>query len=483
MNLEAGVVVGGVIVPADRRRDGDVLLSDEDVALLHSEWFGAADAPLLFRAINLGHWDICRRLLEAPPEIVREQIEFIDQYGYTALHYGCWDASAPMEVMEHILSVCPPDFASKPNKKGRTALHLAAWSGPSQIVELVARKFPEAASVLDRNLKSPLYDACSRNRGTKVIKALIEADPSQVSKSNKNGRSPCFMMFRVSYGSLYSGLADTSREALLERVTMMLKAQHETATKAASPTTELDDWTKLLLAIRNPNCPFAYVKLLMESMKEVPWQKDDETLLHISLRSKPFHSRQFFRCDRCHERPSGLESDQFTYMNKEPFRSHWGVRCQNCLDSGSSLGLNVSQYTKVNIEHKHRELVKYILDKAPHLKNIPDKDGTYPLSIALSEGVKLSWFTGGVKELVQAVPSSLVAMDRRTGLYPFLLAAMDIDCMVQLERPAKKRRFNMWVWDDRLDEQEDEENSRNQLTTIFHLLKECPTLLDIAIPP
>ena len=62
---------------------------------LHDEWFGENNAPMLFRAVHLGNWDVCRQLLSQYQEIIRKELQYIDTYGYTALHYACWESEAP----------------------------------------------------------------------------------------------------------------------------------------------------------------------------------------------------------------------------------------------------------------------------------------------------------------------------------------------------------------------------------------------------
>jgi hypothetical protein len=120
---------------------------------------------------------------------------------------------------------------------------------------------------------------------------------------------------------------------------------------------------------------------------------------------------------------------------------------------------------------KESATVRYILERAPHLVRLPDAFGRLPLFLALESG--RSWPYGGIKELVRALPSSLTTKDTQTLLYPFMMAAVDRESG---ERPQKLRRLPDGV---RRDDGEND-TACMQLTTIFHLLLECPTLLKLA---
>jgi hypothetical protein len=55
---------------------------------LEDEWFGESEAPILFRCINLGRWDICNQLLTQELSVIQKELEYVDTYGYSARHYA-----------------------------------------------------------------------------------------------------------------------------------------------------------------------------------------------------------------------------------------------------------------------------------------------------------------------------------------------------------------------------------------------------------
>ena len=113
--------------------------------------------------------------------------------------------------------------------------------------------------------------------------------------------------------------------------------------------------------------------------------------------------------------------------------------------------------------------MKYILNRAPHLVSTLDANGRLPLALALESG--RSWYLGGVRELVHALPESLSTVDVGTGLLPFMLAAA-ADRNDELRSCKKRKGLNGSAV-----EGKESELHCDQLTTIFHLLLENPVMV------
>jgi hypothetical protein len=304
---------------------------------LEEDWFGEAAAPLLFRAVNLESWDTCHRLLERDTDVIREEFKHVDMYGYSAMHYACWWNSARLDVVRRIIDLSPQGYASRPNRKGRTPLHLAAWRGRDEVVELLADRCPEAAMVTDRTHKTPLVDACYRNRSKRVLKALLKADSSQIIKKNNHERTAALIFFRISHGYVSAPhrtrfYSAEEQELYGGKVRVVLSAEREMQSENSL---DLDDaWNLLRAAIESPSCPFPYVKHLLAKLEtKIPSFCDENgfTLLHIAAQAKPFAFKSFFKCDRCNRDASACDSTQKMYFNRDPDKPHWGVRCSNPL--------------------------------------------------------------------------------------------------------------------------------------------------------
>ena len=309
---------------------------------LYDEWFGEESAPLLFRAINLESWDLCRQLLNRNKSVVRNELKHVDMYGYSAVHYSSWFPSSPPEIFESILEYSPANFASRPNRKGRTPLHLASWRGRDEAVEQICRRNPEAVKVIDRCKKSPLTDACSRNRSKRVLEALLGADPSQIIMKNNNEMNPALIFFRISHGFIsaphrtrFSQESEQLNFCNKVRVILAAESKFENErsfageVKMASTGDLNNDWQLLLAAIASPSCPFPFVKVLLDRFdSKISSFRDEQgnTILHRAVQAKPFSFHSFFKCDRCKIMPTPGHN---MYFNRDPEKSHWGVRCMN----------------------------------------------------------------------------------------------------------------------------------------------------------
>lgn len=327
------------------------------------EWFGEPSAPLLFRAVNLEMWDICRRLLtERDTETSCKELRYVDLYGYSALHYASWwSASAPLDVLQSIIQHTERHFSSLPNRKGRTPLHLAAWRGRDEVVEILAEKCPEAAGVMDRTHKTPLVDACFRNRSRNVLQALVKADPDQIKQSNHCGRSAASLFFRISYG--FVSLPTRTRfqeeqeqEIFLAKSKVILAAERIALDK--EPLNFDEDVNLVHAAMDSPSCPFPVVKYLLEKLDDGTIRdfRDScgDTFLHIASKADRFHFESFFQCDRCQESANAFEELQIMHFNRDPESPHWGARCSNASCRKSSRPLMI-HYVQVPVGKSRHE--------------------------------------------------------------------------------------------------------------------------------
>lgn len=305
---------------------------DDPMRPLHDEWFGDSDAPLIFRAVNLEKWPLLRQLFQRNKKMIRKELKHVDPYGYSAAHYASWWPSTPPDLFESIIKYSPSDICSRPNRKGRTPLHLAAWRGCDESVVHIARQHPKAATVADRNKKSPLTDACTRNRSNCVIEALLNADHNQVTIKNKQGLCPALLFFRLSNGFMsVSHRSQTENTLYLDKVRLILAAERRVDLGVVDDLS--DDWKFLVAAIESPSCPFSFVKVLLDNHDQSTISKyrdeSGSTLLHLSAHAAPFAFKRFFQCDRCQQEPSCTTVGQQAFFNRDPDRSHWGVRCRN----------------------------------------------------------------------------------------------------------------------------------------------------------
>lgn len=126
--------------------------------------------------------------------------------------------------------------------------------------------------------------------------------------------------------------------------------------------------------------------------------------------------------------------------------------------------------------NKETANIETILSLCPSVASIADSRGQKPLFQALH--CKRQWFSG-VQLILTSDRAPLREQDPETRLYPFMLAASPADDRraTIVERPRKRQKLDSC--NDSSAGQED--LPRIQLTTIYRLLAEDPSVLSAAL--
>lgn len=128
--------------------------------------------------------------------------------------------------------------------------------------------------------------------------------------------------------------------------------------------------------------------------------------------------------------------------------------------------------------NKETAVIDAILYHCPTAASVPDSQGQKPLTLALR--CNRQW-SNGIKSILEADRAVLRQKDSVTKLYPFMLAAVDKEEECDDERPLKKRKaeseHDVSVSRGSILSQHD---SVKQLTTIYSLLAEDPSVLSSA---
>jgi hypothetical protein len=225
-----------------------------------------SDAPEIFGVVLTKDWDLVNSMLDE--EKHRKHLGYADSYGYTALHFtSMWSSEVPLAVVRKMISHSPENMIRRTVPQGRTPLHFASWStGRDDATRLLVKECPSAASILDRCGKSPLCDACTRNRSVPVLKALLDADLSQLGVQNSWGRTPAVAFFRVWHGwvcdSFHSKFTrEDQRNEYLAKARTILEAEYR---YKHGSNVEVDDRCILEAAIETTSCPIACVRVLLD---------------------------------------------------------------------------------------------------------------------------------------------------------------------------------------------------------------------------
>ena len=183
-------------------------------------------------------------------------------------------------------------------------------------------------------------------------------------------------------------------------------------------------------------CAFPiFTKVLLHHSPELACHKDckGNLPLHVIAKQscKQLHSVQ---CSSCNHNITG------------PYFWHpCGTKiCRTCHNTRASM----SDYDTL-IEYQGNEIIRDCLAVNPSAASAHDAQGNLPLHLSLKSG---KYWSTGIRELIDAAPSTLGAIDEETGIFPFMLAA-----------EAK--------------ESDESLNAGQKLTTIFELLKRGPSYI------
>lgn len=133
--------------------------------------------------------------------------------------------------------------------------------------------------------------------------------------------------------------------------------------------------------------------------------------------------------------------------------------------------------------NKETSNIETILSLCPATASTADSQGRKPLFQALH--CKRQWLTG-VQSILALDRPSLGEQDLQSSLYPFMLAASladadRSDCIDEPPRKRQKLNSGASVSTACQDKTYKEKGARIQLTTIYHLLAEDPSVLSAAI--
>lgn len=104
------------------------------------------------------------------------------------------------------------------------------------------------------------------------------------------------------------------------------------------------------------------------------------------------------------------------------------------------------------------DIINELIASYPQAASLPDNKGRLPLQLAIANGQ--SFHRGPLKSILYAAPHALTHTDKDTNLFPFMLAAATNEASYSRSGLQKTSDKNL-----------------DQLTTIYLLLKEDPTLV------
>lgn len=334
--------------------------------------------PALYSLTNNLIWpEVIHRARSHP-----EEVTWRDNEGGTALHHSC-RSQYSVDVVREMLNSCR--FAANiQDKSGKTPLHIACWSGASEIIRLLIKANSDVASVPDNRGRTPLHHACFSVSlpCAYTIRALIQADPRTSMLPDHAGKTPLSLLCERHRSRLQAALAyqrsdvfDTVLKPFWDQLRALLSA-------TADHRALVGDWRLLHIVTSIPSCP--------------------QILFDLALKFYP-------------------EQVQETVYGSLPL--HFAAQCPAA--------------NFVVDEQGDGYFVEILLSLFPQASMIPDALGRLPLHLAVESGKS---FRGVLEQLFLAFPEAIRMRDGDHFLLPFLLGALPRQTYDVPALPANRSR-------------------------------------------
>ncbi len=392
---------------------------------------------------------ICHKIVDLYPNICK-----ISNKGSTLLHIMCSHRNSTPSVIEKVISICPENCAMQ-DENGNLPLHLVNSQQHSlEIMRILMGHDPSALLVQNSSGQIPLVSSFIRSSSRKV-KELLRFCTSSADNVSANA----MLQIKNQYGMLplqeyyYALQGEITSQVLkgmisLDNLASFGKMQSYNRLLANN----LESFFYLMRVAVYNDVEYAleaphqssfwatfpiFTKALLHHSPELACHKDFDGNLPLHIISK--HEFKQLNSAQCYFCDSGISGP---YL----WTSHKINCCKSCCHSGRA---NSHYFQSCLIEYQGNELLKDVLAVNPLAANVKDADGNLPLHLCLKSAK--SWTTG-IKELVEAAPFALGAIDGETNMFPFMLAA-----------EGK-------VSDEML-------NPGQKLSTVYELLRRGPSLL------
>ena len=363
-------------------------------------------------------------------------------YGQTALHAACY--RYPPEAAIRVLIDACPQAVSAQNSDGETALHLALDGASEKVQMMLLEACPAAVSMVDKYGDSPLHLAAQSGVSTELLRKMLEASPKVTKVANKRGATPFFLMPRTyEYIPNRKDIEeDGEYQDDWERVCMFLKATY-------FGSLEVPKGRKFycLHAAASIKCPRILLQTIARLFPEQAVQIDEDGLtpLAIAASTRTFEEPEleltdFFDMPNYNDIAVGfdaLDPEQLNNQNipinrleVEPVFSlgnqYYGqgselspISEQQTFDIAP--GSDSESFPHLKSSQK-LTVIQILINLNPRAALIADSKGRLPFVRAVES--EKSW-DEGLRALLWAAPQALSTRDLKTGMYPFMIAAMD----------------------------------------------------------
>jgi ankyrin repeat protein len=306
-------------------------------------------------------------------QVTRREAKYHDMDGLYPLHWAC-SGGPPTKVIQALLDRYP-SAARKVDQEGSTPLHFAChYSASVGVLEALLRVYPKAIRMQDKYGRTPIYHAIAKSAGMEVLDILLKSDPTAVT-------IPC-----ISARAREPG--DSSRSSAV-RTPLFLAWEDVLADRQTREEKRGKKWDKATLLLQTAYQHYSNV---------TPRQPQQFQSIHAALSLDLYLPESTVQIiTQAH--PEQLE-------RADP----------NTGQLPLALAAGMSHYSA----SRFNALIELLLQGFPRAAQSRDRQGQFPLSLALASGKR---WDAGVELLLRAAPDSIFHHDEQTRLVPALSAA------------------------------------------------------------
>ena len=387
---------------------------------------------------------LCLQLIEHFPQICK-----IFSHGNSLLHIICSHQESTPALVRKIIDISTESCAVR-DSHGNLPIHLVNSKRYSdEIIHVLARCYPQGLRTQNAHGQIPLMSPLIRDSSIRVRAMLRCCSKDNTIRTtllhskNRSGMSPILDYFYV----LQRQIADFVSQGVvsiedLSSCGMVKKSYTNLITnnlESLAHIMRLAVYNDVEYTLDNPHKESfwtafpIFTMVLLHHTPELACHQDcmGNFPLHIVARHT-FEQLQIPLCVYCADEISG------------PY--FWVERHTYCCTNCSHRNHFANQLSPL-IEYQGNELIRNLLVANPSAAFYMDAEGNLPLHLSLKNGK--TW-CDGVDKLTEAAPFALAVMDKKTNLFPFMLAAEGKDC-------------------------DNAFGNRRKLTTIYELLRAGPT--------
>ena len=247
------------------------------------------------------------------------------------------------------------------------------YSSEDDVIEFLAKVAPIATSTVDNFGDTPLHDALLHRRSFGIIRALIDANPCDVNKSNHKGDTPLDAFLSLWYSAIKNfveKLPESISPSKIMDMEIIRSGQIYTIRYVYNMTCLiLNHAMKINGMSANPkakflhsvlkmeSCPWVFYEFLMRIHPDEIHDRDDYGNMPITLMAQDSNKsiyNKIFKCWQCKNSSSVFYAMHGTYF------------CANCM-SKSWIGCHKYSVIRRNDELEKVQTIYQLLRESPYL--------------------------------------------------------------------------------------------------------------------